>query len=53
MHYNFVMRIEIAIKQEFSGTRHNIVLVSERKFVKHLVLKQFQGAIDILMYISG
>ena len=47
------MSIESVIKQELSGTRHSTVLVSERKLVKRLVLKQFQGAIDLLMHISG
>ena len=53
MHYNFVIRIESAIKKEFSGTWHNTVLVSKRKLVKRLVLKQFQGVMHFLIHISG
>ena len=47
------MSIENAIKQGLSGTRHSTVLASERKLVKRLVLKHFQGITDLLMHISG
>jgi len=47
------MSVESAKKQGLSGTRHSTVLVSERKLVKRLVLKQFNGEIDLLMDIPG
>ena len=50
---DFVVSVENAIKQGLSGTRHSIVLVSERKLVKRLVLKHFQGVTDLLMHILG
>ena len=53
MHYDYVVSVENAIKQGFFGTRHSTVLVSERKLVKHLVLKHFKCVTDLLIHISG
>ena len=53
MRQDFVVIIENAIKQGLSGTRHRTIPVSERKLVKRLVWKQFQGVTDLPMHISG
>ncbi len=50
---DFVVCLEDAIKHGLSGARYSTVQMSEGKLVKRLVLKHFQGAINLLMHILG